>query len=320
MSLLAITSLTHRYPGTTRPAIDRISLDVAGGEVLALIGGSGSGKSTLLRCIAGLETPREGSITLGDRELTAPRRHVPPEQRRIGMVAQSGDLFPHLTVLKNTAFGLHHLARGQRRERALEALAMVGLDRLADRYPAELSGGEAQRVALARSIAVEPELILLDEPFSNLDAALRDQLRSQTLEVLRERSITTVFVTHHGDDALAAGDRIAVLRDGRLVQCAPPRELWQRPADREVAALFGGVNLFPDTAPDQCLRPDELGLCSGDRADCLACGRVERVEFLGAGQLVLVRPREGEPLIRVRIGAHEAVEPGTEVGVVRRTP
>ncbi|MCH7224720.1 ABC transporter ATP-binding protein [Haloferula sp. A504] len=318
MSLLDIQSLTHRYPGNSRPAVDRITLELSRGEVLALIGGSGSGKSTLLRCIAGLETPSKGRITLGGRTLTGPRLHLPPERRRIGMVAQSGDLFPHLTVLKNTAFGLHRLPRAKRREQALDALAMVGLDGLADRYPAELSGGEAQRVALARSLATDPELILLDEPFSNLDASLRDHLRSQTLEVLRQRGITTIFVTHHGDDALAAGDRIAVLRDGRLVQCAPPRVVWRHPVDREVAALFGGVNLLPGAEVPQCLRPEELGLCSGDQDDCLACGRIERVDFLGSCQLVLVRTHDDENLIRVQIGADDRVETGTRVGIVPR--
>ncbi|MEM9478881.1 MAG: ABC transporter ATP-binding protein [Verrucomicrobiota bacterium] len=241
MSHLVIKHLSHRYAGSDTHALDDVSLEVKSQEILALIGGSGSGKSTLLRTIAGLEKPIHGTVSLGDKTLTSPEQLVPPEKRQIGMVSQSGDLFPHLTILRNTAYGLRRLPKNERRERALEALELVGLAAYADRYPSELSGGEAQRAALARSLAFEPSLLLLDEPFSNLDAGLRERLRTQTLELLREKNITAIFVTHHGDDALAVGDRLAVLRKGKLIQIDEPQNVLENPADSEVGTLFGSA-------------------------------------------------------------------------------
>lgn len=319
---LTLENLTHRYPAASRPALDSVSLTVHSGEILALIGGSGSGKSTLLRCIAGLEHPATGKISLGERSLSHPR-HVAPELRRIGMVSQSGDLFPHLTLLRNTSFGLRHLPARARHDRALECLHLVGLSHYAHRFPAELSGGEAQRAALARALAYQPDLLLLDEPFSNLDSILREQLRTLTLDLLRSLHITTLFVTHHADDALAAGDRIAVLREGSLIQCDSPRQLWSHPADPGVAALFGSINFLPcsETGRTRCYRADELHLCSGDRHDCLACGTVERVDFLGASQLVILRIPQLESPLRIRISPEIPVQPGATLGVqCRKSP
>ncbi|MEM0895367.1 MAG: ABC transporter ATP-binding protein [Verrucomicrobiota bacterium] len=239
MSHLVIENLSHRYPGTDTSALDNVSLEVESCEILALVGGSGSGKSTLLRAIAGLEKPTNGTISLGATTLTGPDQLIPPEKRQIGMVSQSGDLFPHLTILRNTAYGLRRFPKSERRQRALDALELVGLATYADRYPSELSGGEAQRAALARSLAFEPSLLLLDEPFSNLDASLRERLRTQTVDLLRNKNTTAIFVTHHGDDALAVGDRLAVLRDGKLIQVDEPRRVLERPADTGVSALFG---------------------------------------------------------------------------------
>lgn len=315
MPHLEITNLSHRYAAAKQAAVADVSLSLKTGEIVALIGGSGSGKSTLLRCVAGLENPNSGTVTLGGRHLNPPRP-VPPERRKIGMVSQSGDLFPHLNILRNTAFGLRKLARAERRDRALEALSLVGLADFAQRYPAELSGGEAQRVALARALAFQPDLLLLDEPFSSLDVILREQLRTLTLDIIRQKGITTLFVTHHGDDALAAGDRIAVLRDGKLIQCDQPRQIWKAPADPGVAALFGGINVLPSNLDSALvyLRPEQLRLCPLN-PNCLTSGTVERVDFLGSNQLVLLRVPGSEPLIRVRVSPDHAVTPGMKLGV-----
>ena len=316
---LIIDRLTHRYPGESQPAVDDVSLALEPGEMLALIGGSGSGKSTLLRCIAGLETPTAATITLGGRCLTHPRP-VPPEKRRIGMVSQSGDLFPHLTILRNVAFGLRHLPRRQRSQRALECLAYVGLENFSRRYPGELSGGEAQRVALARTLAFQPSLILLDEPFSNLDAALREQLRCLTLDLLRQHGMTSLFVTHHGDDALAGSDRIAVLRRGRLIQCDTPREIWSHPVDPEVAALFGGINLLPcaKSSRSGCYRTHELRPCGESSPDCLACGTVERIDYLGSHQLAMLRLPDTDSMLKIRVEVDTSIEIGNTIGIAKR--
>ena len=220
-------------------ALRELSLAVHPGELLAVLGPSGCGKTTLLRLVGGYEHPDEGRIRLAGQDVTT----EPPERRRAGMVFQSYALFPHLTVLENVAFGLRVRGRpkAERRRRALEALALTGLEGLESRRPAELSGGQQQRVAVARALVLEPEVLLLDEPFANLDRAVRVRLRDELRTLQRRVGVTTIFVTHDQEEAVALADRIAVLNEGRLEQIGPALELCYRPATEFVASFFGAV-------------------------------------------------------------------------------
>jgi iron(III) transport system ATP-binding protein len=225
--------------GPTR-AVDGVTLEVGRGELFAVLGPSGCGKTTLLRLIAGFEEPDAGSVTVGSRLMAGAGEAVPPEQRRIGMVFQDYALFPHLSVRRNVAFGL---PRGER-TRTDRTLELVGLQHKADRYPHELSGGERQRVALARALAPEPDVVLLDEPFSNLDATLRAGLRREVELILREAETTAMLVTHDQEEALSLADRLAVMRDGQVVQVGSPEQVYARPADRWAAEFVGEVNVL----------------------------------------------------------------------------
>ena len=221
-----------------------VHLDVAPGEVLALLGPSGCGKTTALRIVAGLEAPDRGTVAIAGVEMSSSSRVVPPERRRVGMVFQHGALFPHLDVTRNVGFGLE---RGSRRggERVDEVLELVGLEGFGEREPTTLSGGQAQRVALARALAPDPAVLLLDEPFSNLDAVLRHRLRRDVRRVIRAAGTTTVFVTHDRDEAFAVADRVAVMRGGRIVQIGSPHDVYASPIDAEVAVFVGEANLIP---------------------------------------------------------------------------
>ena len=225
--------------GRTR-AVDEVTLEVERGELFAVLGPSGCGKTTLLRLIMGFERPDAGRVAVGDRPMAGPGTFVPPERRRIGMVFQDYALFPHLTVERNVAFGL---PRRDRARTVVRTLELVGLQHKPGRYPHELSGGERQRVALARALAPGPEVVLLDEPFSSLDATLRGDLRREVELILRETGTTAVLVTHDQEEALSLADRLAVMRDGRLVQIGSPEEVYGRPADRWAAQFVGEVNV-----------------------------------------------------------------------------
>ena len=224
-------------------AVDDVTLDVRRGELLSILGPSGSGKTTLLRLVAGFESPDRGSVRVGGRTVAADGVWVEPEHRAVGLVPQGDSLFPHLTVRENVEFGVR-----REPERAREALDLVGLAGLADRSPGQLSGGERQRVALARALAPQPSVVLLDEPFSALDAALRDRLRRDVVEVLRRAQATAVLVTHDQEEALTLADRVAVIHAGRVTQCATPSELYWQPADLWTARFLGEVNVLPAVA------------------------------------------------------------------------
>jgi iron(III) transport system ATP-binding protein len=227
-------------------AVRPTELEVGPGELFAVLGPSGCGKTTLLRMIAGFERPDEGEVWVGGTRMAGPGCWVPPERRRIGMVFQDYALFPHLTVDRNVRFGL---SRGEKADRRTQfALELVGLQHKAARYPHELSGGERQRVALARALAPEPAVVLLDEPFSSLDATLRAGLRREVELILREAETSAVFVTHDQEEALSLADRIAVMRDGDVVQVGTPEEVYYRPGDRWTAQFVGEVNLLQGTA------------------------------------------------------------------------
>lgn len=222
--------------------LDHVNLEVAPGEILCLLGASGSGKSTLLRIIAGLLPLQEGTVWIGGLRPAVPGDEPPPELRNCGFVFQDHVLFPHLTVIDNVAFGLRSTSSSERVARAMEQLREVGLEGHAQRYPDTLSGGEQQRVAIARALAPEPTVMLLDEPFANVDSALRRNLREDARLALRASDSPCIVVTHDPDEAMELADRIAVLQDGRIVQEGAPEAIWRRPKTRFVASLFCGTD------------------------------------------------------------------------------
>jgi iron(III) transport system ATP-binding protein len=236
---LRTLALTKRFGEVV--AVDEVDVEVRRGEFLGVLGPSGCGKTTLLRLVAGFERPDGGGIEIDGQAVSGPRRNVAPEHRRIGMVFQESALFPHLDVEGNIGFGL---ARNGRAARVAELVALVGLAGLQRRMPHELSGGQQQRVALARALAPDPAIILLDEPFSSLDATLRTQLRGEVREILRTAGATTLFVTHDQNEALEISDRVAVMRAGRIEQLSTPDELYLRPVNRFVAGFVGEANLL----------------------------------------------------------------------------
>jgi iron(III) transport system ATP-binding protein len=236
---LNVSHLQVRYGRQAQPAVDDVSLGLKAGDIGVLIGPSGCGKTTLLRAVAGLERASSGSITLQGETVSDGTHHMPAEQRRIGMVFQDYALFPHLSVGRNVAFGIDSLPRAERAHRVAEVLALVGLDGMQERYPQELSGGQQQRVALARALAPNPRLLLLDEPFSNLDVDLRERLAHEVRAILKAAGATALFVTHDQLEAFAIGDLIGVMHEGHLHQWDDAYALYHRPATRFVAEFIG---------------------------------------------------------------------------------
>ncbi len=266
------------------------------GEILALLGPSGCGKTTFLRLIAGFEHPDAGSIDLGGRRVAGGGAFLQPEHRRVGVVFQDYALFPHLCVGDNVAFGARGLDCDSR---VRNVLGLVGLSDVADRYPHELSGGQQQRVAIARALATEPELILLDEPFSNLDATLREHVRTEVREILRRAEATAIFVTHDQEEALSLADRVAIMADGRIHQVATPERIYTRPEDLFVAGFVGGANIVH-------------GIGDGDRVKC-PLGTFRPLNPAMAGEVrLVVRPES----IRLRIdeGGNALVQSTTYYG------
>ncbi len=248
--LLEVRGLTKTYPGGDEPSVRDVDLTVGREEVVALVGESGSGKTTVLRIVAGLEVPDAGEVRIGGRSVAGPGGWVAPERRGVGMVFQSFALFPHMTVIDNVAFGLHELARDERRRRAEATLERVGLAGLGARYPHQLSGGQCQRVALARSLAPEPRLLLLDEPFSNLDRPLKAELREELAATLRGSGVPALLVVHDTEDVFALADRVGVMREGRILQTGTPQDLYDHPAHLHVARFFGEFTLLPARCDD----------------------------------------------------------------------
>ncbi|MFS8038045.1 ABC transporter ATP-binding protein [Xanthobacter sp. AM11] len=288
-------------------AVRGVSLEIRPGEVVCLLGQSGCGKTSLLRLAAGIERPDAGRILVDGQVVAGPGTFVPPERRGVGLVFQDYALFPHLTNLQNVMFGLCDLKRPEAEREALLALSRVDLSDVAEAYPHELSGGQQQRVALARAMAPRPGILLLDEPFSGLDRRLRDQVRADTLAVLRDAKATAIIVTHDPEEAMRLADRIALLRRGELIQLGPPAELYRAPADIGVARFFCELNEFEAVAsggrvetllggfpaPAGCadglvtvaIRPQGLRL---ERAGRGIAGRVLERRFLGELDLVEV--------------------------------
>jgi iron(III) transport system ATP-binding protein len=315
---LACRGLAKRYGDTV--AVDGVDLEVPRGSLTALLGPSGCGKTTVLRMVAGLLAPDAGTIAIDGDEVDGPRTSVPPEKRPVGLVFQDYALFPHLTVARNVAYGLPHLARRERRARVAEVLYLVGLGDLGRRLPAALSGGQQQRVALARALAPSPELILLDEPFSNLDAALRASVREELRGILRAADATAVFVTHDQEEALSLADRVAVMDTGRIHQVADPQTLYTRPSTRFVAGFVGEAEVLAATRVDRhrvdtplgrlatvapvetatvaaVVRPESLLVAAAADGDATVTG----VEYFGHDQLLHVKLTDGTT-VRVRRG------------------
>lgn len=321
-----LTNITKTYAGS--PALNNLSLSVKPGEFVALLGPSGCGKTTALRSVAGLESIDSGTISINGEDVT----DQPTNKRDMGMVFQSYSLFPHLTAGENVEFGLRmrKVGAAERRKRAGDALAMVGLDSHLNRYAHELSGGQQQRVALARALVTEPRVLLLDEPLSALDAKVRVQLRDEIRRIQTELGITTLFVTHDQEEALAVADRVAVMQAGNIEQIGTPEELYRSPATPFVAEFVGlsnripgvvsagGVSLFgqrlpllhPDTADGPVrvwLRPEDIDIvASGIEATVISSS------FLGSLRRTRVRLAD-DTLISVQHGARENPVPGETV-------
>ncbi|KRA99779.1 iron ABC transporter ATP-binding protein [Devosia sp. Root685] len=250
-SMLVLSGVTRQFGYIA--ALDDVSLELGTGQVLCLVGHSGCGKSTLLRAVAGIETIDHGTITVGGTPVSGGGIFVEPEHRRIGFMFQDYALFPHLTVRANIAFGLDRLPRSERLQRVGDILGRIGIEALADRYPHMLSGGEQQRVALARALAPQPRLLLMDEPFSNLDRGLRDKVRQETLSIVRDLGMTAVVVTHDPEEALAIGDMVALMQKGRLVEVGSGERIYDAPWSVYTANFFSRMNTIPARLLDNVL-------------------------------------------------------------------
>jgi len=338
MATLRVEQLTKTFPGGVH-AVDHVDLDVADGELLVLVGPSGCGKSTTMRMVAGLERPSGGTIAIGGRDVTALR----PQDRDVAMVFQSYALYPHKSVRDNLGFGLRMrgVARDEIDRKVAEVARVLELEPLLDRKPRALSGGQRQRVALGRAIVRAPQVFLLDEPLSNLDARLRVQTRTELARLQRRLRATMLYVTHDQEEAMTLGDRVAVMRDGRVEQLAAPLELYRRPASTFVAGFVGSpaMNLVPVTVADGIagaggpaahgglavpvaapagdlllgIRPPDLDLVAPDGAD--ARGRIELIEALGRDLLCHVAIAPSLPDLRVLAPADAEVREGDTVGL-----
>jgi iron(III) transport system ATP-binding protein len=294
---LRVEELRKQF-ATGLPAVDGISFHVPAGEIVVLLGPSGCGKTTTLRCVAGLEHPTGGRISIGGRLVSAPAQRVmvPPRLRNIGMVFQSYAVWPHMTVQQNVAYPLRHRgeSRGEIERKVAAVLDLVGLSELAQRAVVALSGGQMQRVALARSLVYEPALLLLDEPLSNLDAQLRLRLRDDLRRIIKQAGVTALYVTHDQAEAVVLGDRIGVVRDGKLLQMAPPNQIYNRPADLFVASFTGASNIFGGRV---LARNGEFGTVQGEGGQQLAAWLSAGVKT-GAKVKIAVRPEN------VRLGGN----------------
>jgi multiple sugar transport system ATP-binding protein len=298
---LEVTDLRKQF-AIGRPAIDGVSFAVPAGEIVVLLGPSGCGKTTTLRCVAGLEHPTGGEIAIGGRVVSQPERGilVPPRQRDLGMVFQSYAVWPHMTVRQNVVYPLKHrkIARADANKKVDDALALVGLSEYADRPVVALSGGQMQRVALARSIVYRPQLLLLDEPLSNLDAKLRLRLRDDLRVILKQTGMTALYVTHDQAEAVVLGDRIGVMRDGKLLQIGSPDEIYNRPADLFVANFTGATNELAGTLVERNGKFGVVDFGDGRR------GEVALLQQLSPGDKVRVALRPENIAIGGQKGAN----------------
>jgi multiple sugar transport system ATP-binding protein len=331
---------TRTYPGADAPAVDALDLEIGDGEFLVLVGPSGCGKSTTLRMLAGLEPVNSGRVLIGDRDVT----DVAPKDRDIAMVFQSYALYPHMTVAENIGFHLKvkKVPRKERRVRVEEAARILDLTDFLDRKPARLSGGQRQRVAMGRAIVREPQVFLMDEPLSNLDAKLRVQTRTQIAALQRQLAVTTVYVTHDQTEAMTMGDRVAVMNDGVLQQCASPRELFTEPVNVFVAGFIGSpsMNLLPATvsegvasygslrvplSPEQLEALESAAITIGVRPNDLDIGAeggldatVEFVEELGSEAFLYCIADGTDTEVVARTDGLSVLQSGDKVSLVPR--
>ena len=317
--LLHVNAVSKQYTKSGAKVLDNISFDVQEGELFTLLGASGCGKTTMLRLIAGFESLDTGKILLQDRILATPQQQMRPEERGVGFVFQDYALFPHLNVLHNITFGLKGLNRKARYQRAMELLDMMDMQGLEKRMPHQLSGGQQQRVALARSLAPGPRLLLMDEPFSNLDATLRAETREEVRNLLKEIGASAILVTHDREEAFSVGDRIGVMAHGRLIQTGTPEEVYYHPTDPFVASFLGQTNLLAGAAQGRIahtclgpmeldsdcngnvtlsLRPEHLQLCRPSNGECN--GVIVRKHFRGHEMLYCVRCEAQEFAVRAQ--------------------
>ena len=333
---LTFENVTRRYGAIE--ALRGVSLTVEPGEVVCLLGPSGCGKTTLMRVAAGIEKPSSGRVLINDYEVAGPVRFVPPERRSVGLMFQDFALFPHLTIAGNVAFGLKALPEADIERETMAVLARFGLERYAHEYPHILSGGQQQRVALARAIVPRPQVMLMDEPFSGLDVQLRDSVQEETLSLLRETRATSIIVTHHPEEAMRLGNRIAVMQAGQLVQYGRAEDLYHHPAGLFVARLFSEINelhgkvrqggvatpvgLVPapgfaeGEAVTYCIRERGINLTaqSGTIAEGLA-GRVLDVKFLGDAALLEIGVSGFDHALKARVSAGLGLVKGSDVAV-----
>jgi len=323
-----LRGVTRRFGDIT--AVANVSLTVATGAVVALLGPSGCGKTTTLRIIAGFETPDAGTVTVGGRVVTGPGVWVPPERRRVGMVFQQLALFPHMNVAGNVGYGLRGMSRAARADRVGAMLELVDLKGYERRRPDQLSGGEAQRVAVARALAPAPDVVLLDEPFSSLDVSLRVEVREQVVCILRDAGATAVLVTHDQDEALSLGDEVVVMLGGAVAQVGAPEAVYRRPSSSAVAEFLGDANLLAgdvaggrlesvlgplaveaaDGRATALVRPEDLDLV----ADVDGAAEVLDVQYFGHDQLVTLSV--GGTTVRARLHAQRRFSLGTRVRIV----
>lgn len=310
MSFLSLQNIAKKFGDFV--AVDQFDLDVAKGEFVSLLGPSGCGKTTTLQMIAGFLEPSAGRIIADGRDLGS----IPANKRNIGIVFQSYALFPHMTAAENVAFGLEMrgISADERGRRINRALELVHLENFRDRYPKQLSGGQQQRVALARAIVIEPHILLLDEPMSNLDAKLREDMQLELRSIQQELGITTILVTHDQNEAMALSDRIAVMHGGKIVQIGAPYDVYERPANSFVSSFLGKSNLFPDAAGTGIsVRPEKVRLCAPSQGRMQGT-LVSRI-FFGSHWLYQIRTDHGGILLYEQNVGRNPTEDGATVGL-----
>ncbi|QKS70183.1 ABC transporter ATP-binding protein [Paenalkalicoccus suaedae] len=338
MSFLQLENISKVFAGAGKPAVNGLKLTINQGEIVSLLGPSGCGKTTTLRMIAGFENPSEGTIKIDGATIVKDAFALPPEKRGIGMVFQDYALFPHMTILKNVMFGLNKWSSRDKKKRAKEVLELVGLEEFADRYPTQISGGQQQRVALARALAPRPHVVLMDEPFSNLDAGLREKMRFEITNILRRANTTAIIVTHDQKDAFAVSDRVVVMNEGEIQQIAAPKEMYRCPKNCFVAQFVGKTNLLTGkmdqdlrsihthigrvTLPEESKQLLEDVTLSVRPEGCMLseqgayCGKVERVTYSGEYQELHVHLQNDGGLAPAPMLIYAPVEQDIEVGTV----